>query len=84
MVVPQGREAITAKLVANMITESGCDRVLAMDLHSGQCVGYFDMPVDHVQVLGENEDRADRQISDDQKKDGWLQKFDGFEIIDAL
>ena len=27
---------------------SGADRVLAMDLHSGQCVGYFDIPVDHV------------------------------------
>lgn len=44
----QGREAITAKLTANMITEAGADRVLAMDLHSGQCVGYFDIPVDHV------------------------------------
>lgn len=43
-----GREAITAKLTANMITEAGADRVLAMDLHSGQCVGYFDIPVDHV------------------------------------
>ncbi len=32
-----------------MITESGADRVLAMDLHSGQCTGYFDIPVDHVQ-----------------------------------
>jgi ribose-phosphate pyrophosphokinase len=40
---------VPLQLVANMITESGCDRVLAMDLHSGQCVGYFDMPVDHVQ-----------------------------------
>jgi hypothetical protein len=43
-----GREAITAKLAANLITEAGADRVLAMDLHSGQCVGYFDIPVDHV------------------------------------
>ena len=45
---PQGREAIAAKLSANIITEAGADRVLAMDLHSGQCVGYFDIPVDHV------------------------------------
>lgn len=30
------------------ITFAGADRVLAMDLHSGQCVGYFDIPVDHV------------------------------------
>lgn len=43
-----GRESIAAKLTANLITEAGVDRVLAMDLHSGQCVGYFDIPVDHV------------------------------------
>jgi len=43
-----GRESIAAKLVANMITEAGADRVLSVDLHSGQCVGYFDIPVDHV------------------------------------
>ncbi|KAL6780143.1 RPPK1 [Auxenochlorella protothecoides x Auxenochlorella symbiontica] len=43
-----GRESIAAKLTANIITEAGADRVLTMDLHSGQCVGYFDIPVDHV------------------------------------
>ena len=43
-----GREAITAKLVANMITTAGADRVLAMDLHSAQIQGYFDIPFDHV------------------------------------
>jgi ribose-phosphate pyrophosphokinase len=43
-----GRESIAAKLTANLITEAGADRVLAMDLHSGQCVGYFDIPVDHI------------------------------------
>ena len=43
-----GREAITAKLVANLLTQAGADRVLALDLHSLQCVGYFDIPVDHV------------------------------------
>jgi len=43
-----GREAITAKLVANLLTEAGADRLLALDLHSLQCVGYFDIPVDHV------------------------------------
>jgi ribose-phosphate pyrophosphokinase len=43
-----GREAITAKLTANLITKAGADRVLAMDLHSGQTVGYFDIPVDHI------------------------------------
>lgn len=44
----QGRESIAAKLTANILTEAGADRVLAVDLHSGQCVGYFDIPVDHV------------------------------------
>jgi ribose-phosphate pyrophosphokinase len=44
----QGRESIAAKLTANIITEAGASRLLAMDLHSGQCVGYFDIPVDHV------------------------------------
>ncbi|KAM3322233.1 ribose-phosphate pyrophosphokinase 1 isoform X1 [Capsicum chacoense] len=44
----QGRESIGAKLVANLITEAGADRVLACDLHSGQSMGYFDIPVDHV------------------------------------
>ena len=44
----QGRESIAAKLVANLITEAGADRVLACDLHSGQSMGYFDIPIDHV------------------------------------
>lgn len=50
----QGRESIAAKLVANLITEAGANRVLACDLHSGQSMGYFDIPVDHVygQVRG--------------------------------
>jgi ribose-phosphate pyrophosphokinase len=43
-----GRESITAKLVANQITNAGADRVIAMDLHSAQIQGYFDIPVDHV------------------------------------
>lgn len=44
----QGRESIAAKLVANIITEAGANRVLACDIHSGQSIGYFDIPVDHV------------------------------------
>ncbi|KAI9397847.1 hypothetical protein POPTR_003G088400v4 [Populus trichocarpa] len=44
----QGRESIAAKLVANLITEAGATRILACDLHSGQSMGYFDIPVDHV------------------------------------
>ena len=43
-----GRESITAKLVANLITQGGADRILAMDLHSAQIQGYFDIPFDHV------------------------------------
>ncbi|MGL6341108.1 MAG: ribose-phosphate diphosphokinase, partial [Waterburya sp.] len=43
-----GRESITAKLVANLLTEAGASRVLAMDLHSAQIQGYFDIPTDHV------------------------------------
>eukprot|EP00741_Cyanophora_paradoxa_P023061 tig00021537_g22271.t1 len=43
-----GREAITAKLVANLITAAGTSRVLAIDLHSAQMQGYFDIPLDHV------------------------------------
>lgn len=43
-----GRESITAKLVANIITTSGADRAIAMDLHAAQIQGYFDIPFDHV------------------------------------
>jgi len=43
-----GRESITAKLVANLMTQAGASRVLAMDLHSSQIQGYFDIPCDHV------------------------------------
>ncbi len=43
-----GRESITAKLTANLLEKSGVDRVLAMDLHSAQIQGYFDIPCDHI------------------------------------
>lgn len=43
-----GRVPITAKLVANLITRAGADRVLAMDLHAPQIQGFFDVPVDHL------------------------------------
>ena len=42
------REAITSKLVANLITESGVHRVITADLHAGQIQGFFDIPVDHL------------------------------------
>jgi ribose-phosphate pyrophosphokinase len=44
----EGRVPITAKLVANLITASNADRVLAMDLHAAQIQGFFDIPVDHL------------------------------------
>jgi ribose-phosphate pyrophosphokinase len=42
------RAPITAKLVANLLTVSGADRVLTMDLHAGQIQGFFDIPVDNL------------------------------------
>jgi ribose-phosphate pyrophosphokinase len=44
----EGRVPITAKLVANLIARAGADRVLAMDLHTAQIQGFFDIPVDHL------------------------------------
>jgi ribose-phosphate pyrophosphokinase len=44
----EGRVPITAKLVANILTISGADRVLTMDLHAAQIQGFFDIPVDHL------------------------------------
>ncbi|MEZ6057844.1 MAG: ribose-phosphate pyrophosphokinase [Planctomycetaceae bacterium] len=43
-----GRVPITSKLVANLITKAGVDRVLTMDLHAAQIQGFFDLPVDHL------------------------------------
>ena len=43
-----GRTPITAKLVANLITRAGADRVLTVDLHAGQIQGFFDIPVDNL------------------------------------
>ena len=42
------RTPISAKLVANLITEAGANRVLTMDLHAGQIQGFFDIPVDNL------------------------------------
>jgi ribose-phosphate pyrophosphokinase len=44
----EGRVPITAKLVANLITAAGADRILAIDLHAQQLQGFFDIPVDHL------------------------------------
>lgn len=42
------REPVTAKLVANLLTTAGASRLLTIDLHSGQIMGFFDIPVDHL------------------------------------
>ncbi len=47
----QPRVPITAKLVANLITAAGADRVLTMDLHASQIQGFFDIPVDHLYAI---------------------------------
>jgi ribose-phosphate pyrophosphokinase len=44
----KSRDPISAKLVANMITAAGADRVVTMDLHAAQIQGFFDIPVDHL------------------------------------
>lgn len=51
----KARDPITAKLVADLLTAAGADRVLTMDLHASQIQGYFDIPLDHllgVPILG--------------------------------
>ncbi|MCA9291597.1 MAG: ribose-phosphate pyrophosphokinase [Phycisphaerales bacterium] len=62
----EGRVPITAKLVANLITAAGADRVICVDLHAAQIQGFFDIPVDHLSaapVLREHLDgqRAEMQ-----------------------
>jgi ribose-phosphate pyrophosphokinase len=47
----EGREPITARLVADMLTVSGADRVVTVDLHTGQVQGFFDYPVDHLTAV---------------------------------
>ena len=44
----KARDPISAKVVANMLTAAGADRVLTMDLHAAQIQGFFDIPVDHL------------------------------------
>jgi ribose-phosphate pyrophosphokinase len=47
----RGREPITARLVADLLTAAGADRVLTVDLHTSQIQGFFDKPVDHLTAL---------------------------------
>lgn len=48
---PGPREAITAKVVANMLTMAGVDRMVTLDLHAPQIQGFFDIPVDHLSAI---------------------------------
>src|SRR5690349_1015441 len=63
------RTAITAKVVANMISSAGVDRLLTVDLHADQIQGFFDIPVDNVYgspvLLG----------------DAWKQKYDDLMVV---
>jgi len=47
----RGREPITAKLMADMYEAAGCDRMISVDLHTGQIQGYFDVPFDHLTAM---------------------------------
>jgi ribose-phosphate pyrophosphokinase len=63
----EGRVPITAKMVANLITRAGADRVLTMDLHAAQIQGFFDCPVDHLYAAPVlNKAALDRGLSSDQ------------------
>ncbi|MEX0713869.1 MAG: ribose-phosphate pyrophosphokinase [Pirellulales bacterium] len=62
----EGRVPITAKLVANIITRAGADRVLTMDLHAAQIQGFFDVPVDHLYAAPVlNEHFLDMKLDED-------------------
>ena len=62
----QPRVPITAKLVANLLTVAGANRILTMDLHVGQIQGFFDIPVDHLFAVGVFKDyfASNQQLKD--------------------
>ena len=61
----QPRVPITAKLVADLITVAGANRVLTMDLHAGQLQGFFNIPLDHLFAINVFADYFDRKRIDD-------------------
>jgi ribose-phosphate pyrophosphokinase len=61
----EGREPIAAKLVADLLTAAGVDRVVSVDLHSGQIQGFFDKPVDHLTAMPVLLDYLRREAPDD-------------------
>jgi ribose-phosphate pyrophosphokinase len=63
----QPRVPITAKLVADLVTTAGTDRVLTMDLHAGQIQGFFNIPVDHLYALPVLLDYINKRFAKDLK-----------------
>ena len=61
----EGREPITAKLVANMFAVAGASRLVSVDLHSGQIQGFFDQPFDHLTAMPVLVDYLQRNMGDD-------------------
>jgi ribose-phosphate pyrophosphokinase len=59
----EGREPITARLLADLFTVAGADRVVTVDLHTGQIQGFFDFPVDHLTAVPLLADYTARQIA---------------------
>jgi ribose-phosphate pyrophosphokinase len=60
-----GREPITAKLVADMLSVAGAERVMSVDLHSGQIQGFFDVPFDHLTAAPVLEDYLRTRVDGD-------------------
>jgi ribose-phosphate pyrophosphokinase len=61
----EGREPITAKLVADLFAAAGADRIVSVDLHSGQIQGFFAGPVDHLTAMPVLLDYLEREAADD-------------------
>jgi ribose-phosphate pyrophosphokinase len=64
----QPRVPITAKLVANLITAAGANRILSMDLHASQIQGFFDIPVDHLYAITTFCEHISKNLKLDPKK----------------
>jgi ribose-phosphate pyrophosphokinase len=86
----RGREPITAKLMADMFEAAGCDRMVSVDLHTGQIQGFFDVPFDHLtamplladwfakNVLGDDFVIVSPDAGGVRLADKWLQHLGGF------
>ena len=61
----EGREPISAKLVADLLTAAGASRLVSIDLHSGQILGFFSGPVDHLTAMPVLLDYLRREANDD-------------------